>query len=101
MEYIKQQISNQAENRKDDSDDEDGDEEEDADAEEDFEADLDISDCYPTPKRDILDDYLNQPNSISISNVQQQPTQTRNKLQTNIPGFHPRSGQHYKSRTEV
>lgn len=88
MEYIKQQISNQAENRKDDSDDEDGDEEEDADAEEDFEADLDISDCYPTPKRDILDDYLNQPPSISISNVQQQPTQSSHDhfLRPRTPG---------------
>ena len=87
MEYIKQQISNQAENRKDDSDDEDGDEEEDADAEEDFEADLDISDCYPTPKRDILDDYLNQPPSISISNVQQ-PTQNSHDhfLRPRTPG---------------
>lgn len=86
LEYIKQQISNQAENRKDDSDDEDGDEEEDADAEEDFEADLDISDCYPTPKRDILDDYLNQPHppSISISNVQ--PTQNDHFLRPRTPG---------------
>ena len=54
--------------KNDDSDDEDGEEEEDADEQEDFEADLDLGDCLPQPKSDILEQYrLQMMNSATAS----------------------------------
>jgi len=84
LEYIKQQINKPPEVKNEDSDDEDGEEEEDADEQEDFEADLDLGDCLPEPKNDILEQYrLTAPvnsSTTSTSHILRPTTPAQRKI---------------------
>ena len=65
--------------KNDDSDDEDGEEEEDADEIEDFEADLDIGDCLPEPKTDLLEQYRPVAPSAHASQILRPTTPAQRK----------------------
>ena len=65
--------------KNDDSDDEDGEEEEDADEQEDFEADLDIGDCLPEPKTDLLEQYRAVAPSAHASQILRPTTPAQRK----------------------